>query len=222
MKLIKRTFVIVSIFFIIACQTSTGNPTTKKYNTAKITIEEKKTGEDGILEADQAIFQKHLLQLKQFAAANRYSTKYAILIDLAIHSGSKRFFMVRLSDETIIHSGLVTHGSSASVLQLGERQYSNVNGSLCSSLGKYKIGVAYQGSFGLAYKLHGLDTSNSRAFERAIVLHSHTCVPDEETEEPICQSWGCPTVSPLFLQTISTYIDHSSKPILMDIYDSSK
>ena len=221
MQVFKMIFSILFVFFITACQTSTGNPTAKKYNAAKIVLKEK-IGEDGILEADQAIFQKHLQKLKQFATANHYSTQYVMLIDLAIHSGSKRFFMIRLSDEKIIHSGLVTHGSSPSTLQPGERQYSNVSGSLCSSLGRYKIGVAYQGAFGLAYKLHGLDTSNSNAFARAIVLHSHSCVPNEETDESICQSWGCPTVSPTFLQTIRTYIDRSTKPILMEIYDSTK
>ena len=75
------------------------------------------------------------------------------------------------------------------------------------------------GKFGLAYKLYGLDSTNSKAFERFVVLHAHSCVPNEEIDpEPLCQSWGCPTVSPEFLQELKKYIDASEKPILLWIY----
>ncbi|MEO7312913.1 MAG: murein L,D-transpeptidase catalytic domain-containing protein [Chitinophagaceae bacterium] len=217
------TLSILLFLSVAACQSSTGNPTGTKKNPAKIILKEKeKVGYDGSLQEDTAVFKRHILKLKQFAAANNYATQYAMVIDLGLHSGAKRFFMVRLSDGKTIHSGLVTHGSSPTSLAPGERAYSNTNGSLCSSLGRYKIGAAYQGIFGLAYKMYGLDTSNSNAFARAVVLHSHSCVPDEETDDAICQSWGCPTISPAFLQTIASYIDKSAKPILLEIYDSNR
>ena len=209
------------IFFVllISCQTSTGNPPSKKVPEPELLpIAEK--GTDGTLTLDTAIFQKRIISLKKYAAANGYSTQYAMLLDFALHSGSKRFFVVQLNTGKIIKAGLVTHGSSPTAMQDGERQYSNANGSLCTSLGKYKIGVHYQGTYGLAYKLHGLDTSNNHAFSRAVVLHSHSCVPDTETPQAICQSWGCPTVSPDFLTTIAGYIDKSAKPVLMEMYDS--
>jgi L,D-transpeptidase catalytic domain len=216
----KTNGVFVAVLLIAACQTSSGIPPATK-NPATIIAVAEKNGSDGILQPASSIFKTHLQKLKKYAAANGYATKYAMLVDLGIHSGAKRFFVVRLSDDNIIHAGLVTHGSSPTVLQPGERTYSNVTGSLCSSLGRYKIGVSYQGTFGLAYKLHGLDTSNSNAFARAVVLHSHSCVPDEETTDAICQSWGCPTISPAFLQTISSFIDASARPVLLEIYDSN-
>jgi len=221
MQPLKITLAIFLFLSQAACQSSSGNPTKK--NAAKIILKEKeKVGYDGTLQEDTAGFRRHIRRLKQFATINGYSTHYAMVIDLGLHSGAKRFFMIRLSNEETLHAGLVTHGSSPSVLQPGQRVYSNVEGSLCSSLGRYKIGVAYQGTFGLAYKMHGLDTSNNHAFVRAVVLHAHECVPDRETEEAICQSWGCPTVSPAFLKTISTYIDKSSRPMLLEIYDSTQ
>ena len=214
-------FITAAVLFT-ACETSTGNPSSKSSKSkAKIIFKDKK-GSDGSLELDSTIFEKHLTKLKTFAAANNYTTQYAMLVDLGMHSGAKRFFLVNLVSGKILHSGLVTHGSSPSALQPGQRQYSNVNGSLCSSLGRYKIGAPYQGQFGLAYKLYGLDKTNSNAFARFIVLHSHSCVPDVETEEWICQSWGCPTVSPNFLKTISSYIDKSAKPMLLEMYDSGE
>lgn len=64
-------------------------------------------------------------------------------------------------------------------------------GSGCTSLGKYKIGGAYQGQFGLAYKLYGLDSTNSNAYQRNVVLHAYDRVPDNEVYKEICQSSGC-------------------------------
>jgi hypothetical protein len=115
-------------------------------------------------------------------------------------------------------SGLVTHGR-CNEWWLEGRKYSNTQGSGCTSLGRYKVGAAYQGRFGLAYKLHGLDSSNSNAFSRYVVLHAHTCVPQAETVDEICQSDGCPTVSPLFLQRLSTFLDKKVSPTLLWVFD---
>ena len=178
-------------------------------------------GIDGPLETDSAYLQQKIKVIAKKARAEDYNSRYACLADLGLHSGSKRFYLVDLSNKKILESGLVTHGSSTTHLPNGKRQYSNTNGSLCSALGVYKIGGHYQGQFGLAYKLYGLNKENSNAFARAIVLHSHSCVPNLETINPICQSWGCPTVSPLFLKMLSKYIDTAKEPILLYLFDSS-
>ncbi len=206
----KINTAIATALFITTCQTSSGIPAATK-NLAPFIAFVEKNGSDGILQLDSSVFNTHLQKLKKYAAANGHATNYAMLVDLGMHS-----------DDKIMHAGLVTHGSCASTLQPGERTYSNVNGSLCSSLGRYKIGVSYQGVFGLAYRLHGLDRTNTNAFIRAVVLHSHSCVPNKATTEAICQSWGCPTISFTFLQTISRFIDASAKPILLAIYDSNR
>jgi hypothetical protein len=57
------------------------------------------------------------------------------------------------------------------------------------------------GRFGRAYKLYGLDSTNSQAFWRNIVLHSFSYVPEAETDPYlICNSLGCPMVEAGFLQ----------------------
>jgi hypothetical protein len=49
--------------------------------------------------------------------------------------------------------------------------------------------------------LYGLDSTNNQVFRRNIVLHSFSYVPEAETDPyPICNSLGCPMVSPGFLQ----------------------
>jgi L,D-transpeptidase catalytic domain len=152
-----------------------------------------------------------------YAQAHDYNTQYCFMADMKIESGKKRFFVYNLQKDSIELSGLVTHGSGTT--NTGNIQFSNTANSLCTSLGKYKIGNSYTGKFGLAFKLYGLDNTNSNAFNRFVVLHSHACVPNGETSPfPICESWGCPTVAPAFLGELKKYIDNSEKPLLLQIY----
>ena len=134
---------------------------------------------------------------------------------MQLHSGKKRFYVYDFAKETIAASGLVAHGScNKNYLQNAE--FKNDVGCGCSAFGKYKIGNEYPGRFGKAYKLYGLDTSNSNAFERYIVLHSYNCVPDEATyPQPICNSLGCTMVSGNFLVILSSYIQKTKKPLVL-------
>ena len=157
---------------------------------------------------------------KQYAARNQFSTQICFLIDMNIASGKQRFFVYDLQQDYIRFSGLVTHGRCNQNWLTG-RKYGNTVGCGCTSLGKYRIGNAYQGKFGLAYKLYGLDTTNSNAYSRFVVLHSHQCVPETAVDPlPICQSDGCPTVSPGLLKELAVVINGSKQhPILLWIYE---
>lgn len=153
-----------------------------------------------------------------YAAAHNFNTERCFLIDMRLPSGEKRFFVYNLENDSVETSGLVTHGSGVNNPS-NTPVFSNTPNSNCTSLGKYKIGKPYQGKFGLAYKLYGLENSNNKAFERFVVLHSHECVPTGEVApQVICESWGCPTVAPSFLTKLQNYIDVSSKPIMLWIY----
>lgn len=155
----------------------------------------------------------------QYTKANKYNTQLCFFIDMSIESGHNRFFVYDLQKDSILGTGLVTHGSCNETWLKG-RKYGNTPGCGCSSLGKYKVGNPYKGRFGLAYKLYGLDTSNSNAYNRFVVLHSMECVPEKEVSPyPICQSNGCPTVSPGFLQQLATIIDASKRPVLLWMYE---
>jgi len=137
---------------------------------------------------------------------------------MRLPSGKKRFFVYDLERDSVEIAGLVTHGSGSEG-ESDELVFSNTPNSYCTSLGKYKIGNGYNGRFGLAYKLYGLDKTNSKAFDRFVVLHAHECVPNDEIAPlSICLSQGCPTVSPAFLTQLKTCIDQSEKPILLWIY----
>lgn len=160
-------------------------------------------------------------QLKNYAAQHGYNSNICFLIDMNIESGKNRFFVYDLLKDSVLDAGLVTHGRCNKNWLTG-RKYGNDPGCGCTSLGKYKIGKPYKGKFGLAYKLYGLDTTNSNAFKRFVVLHSHSCVPDAEVHPyPICQSDGCPTVSPAFLNKLAAIIDRSAKPVLLYTFDAN-
>ena len=153
-----------------------------------------------------------------FIKKNGYNESVCFFIDMTLPSGQNRFFVYNIAKDSIQRSGLVTHGR-CNEMWLEGRKYSNEPGCGCTSIGKYKIGNSYYGRFGLAYKLYGLDKTNNNAFKRYVVLHSHECVPETEVQDEICQSDGCPTVSPQFLQQLKPMIKQSSKPILLWIFE---
>jgi hypothetical protein len=147
-----------------------------------------------------------------------YSDAISFLIDMRIPSNKFRFFVVDLAKDSVLLKGLVAHGAGSETGKADSLQFSNVPNSYMTSLGNYKIGYSYAGSFGKSYKLFGLDASNSKAFDRLVVLHPYHCVPDTEQPYPICNSLGCAMVSPAFLTHLSSFIEKQKKPILLRIY----
>ena len=156
--------------------------------------------------------------VKRFVQQKGFNDSVCFLIDMSLGSGQNRFFIYDLKKDSLQAKGLVAHGNCFQYWLKG-RKYSNVVGSGCTSLGKYKIGNSYTGNFGLSYKLMGLDKTNSRALDRAVVLHSYLGVPKEEVyPASICLSEGCPAVSPAFFTQLKAYMDESQEPILLWIY----
>jgi hypothetical protein len=168
---------------------------------------------------DTALIHQKMIEIKQYLSKNNtYNQQTAILINMRIPSGRKRLFVCDLTHDCIKHQALVAHGSGSETEHQDSLTFSNTPNSYMTSLGKYRIGKSYVGAFGKSYLLHGLDPSNSKAQERSIVLHRLDCVPDEEQEEPICLSLGCPMVSDLFFQTLDHIIQASSKPVILYIF----
>jgi hypothetical protein len=164
--------------------------------------------------------QSRATAIKNYLRNNNYNQEICFFIDMGLAPGKSRFFTYDLKKGIVLNAGLVAHGSGGKST-FEDAAYSNSIGSNCTSLGRYKIGQSYYGQFGLAYKLHGLDKTNSNAFNRFVVLHAHDCIPTSEIfPDNICMSWGCPTVAPAFLSQLATHINKSGKPILLEIYDS--
>lgn len=161
----------------------------------------------------KAAFARHFVLQKHF------SGHYAFLIDMRLPSGRKRFFIYDLQRNSVLAAGLVAHGSCNNRF-LKTAKFSNTPGCGCTALGKYKVGGVYQGQFGKSFKLQGLDSTNSNADNRNIVLHAYGCVPDEECyPHPICNSLGCATVSPNVLGTLSRIIEKEKSPVLLWVFE---
>jgi L,D-transpeptidase catalytic domain len=170
------------------------------------------------LSAEAAALKKIAMPLREYARKKGLDEQVFFLVNMAIPSGKNRFFVYDLDRDSVWMRGLVAHGRGNGAWQ-GEPEFSNVKGSGCTSLGKYKIGGSYKGVFGLAYKLHGLDSSNSNAYARYVVLHAHNLVPQTEVFPlPICQSLGCPMVSEDFLSQLQKVLRSRSQPMLLYIY----
>ena len=156
---------------------------------------------------------------------NDFNEDFCILIDMGMHSGRKRFFIVNLKTKEIEKSYLVSHGCGDSLwsgdFTKTNPTFSNVNNSHSSSLGKYRIGERGWSSYGvnINYRIHGLENTNSNASSRGIVFHSWDPVSDTEIyPRGTPEGWGCPAVSNNAFLEIDSLLKRSKKSTLMWIY----
>ncbi|MFD0962986.1 murein L,D-transpeptidase catalytic domain-containing protein [Pseudofulvibacter geojedonensis] len=169
--------------------------------------------------------QTKALEALAYAKKNNFNTHYTILVDMSIHSGKKRLFVWDFKEQKIIKQGLCSHGCCSEPWGADYTKekpvFSNTPDSHCSSLGKYKIGKRGYSNWGINvnYKLHGLESSNSNAFKRVIVLHSWKEVADTETyPNGTPEGWGCPAVSNSLMKELDNLLQKETKPLLFWIY----
>lgn len=113
-------------------------------------------------------------------------------------SADPRFHLVDLMQGRVT-SFLVAHGRGSDPAHKGWVEYfSNEPGSLATSRGAYVTGQRYTGKYGLSLRLDGLDTSNSYALERAIVVHGAPYVGEQMIRDygKLGRSEGCFAVAP--------------------------
>jgi hypothetical protein len=160
-----------------------------------------------------------------FCSTNGLNTDYCILIDMKIHSGKHRMFIYDFNKQKVEHSALCAHGCGKEDKRSTGSQpiFSNEEGSLLTSIGKYKIGIRSYSQWGINvhYKLHGLEESNNNAFKRIIVLHSHTTLSPTEIfpdHLPMGWSFGCPVTDDDTMTYLDNKLKHTKKSVLLWIY----
>lgn len=159
---------------------------------------------------------------KSFCKQKGLNTYYCFLVDFSIHSGKNRFFVWDFAKDSIKYESLCCHGYGMKSTP-AKPVFSNTEGSYCSSLGKYKTGARSYSQYGINahYKLYGFDKTNSNAFKRWVVLHSHNPVPDHEiypNHLPLGWSQGCPVINNETMRKVDTLLKNSKKPILLWVY----
>lgn len=136
--------------------------------------------------------------LLAFCRKQGYNTHIALFVDLSRHSGRRRFVAWDFELQRAIISCPVSHGSGSikSHQRSAYATLSNEDGSHLSSVGRALVAERYEGRYGIAYRLDGLDASNSNLRPRCVVLHGW----EHTTSYPIWPratvgSFGCPVLS---------------------------
>lgn len=133
------------------------------------------------------------------------------IIDFQKPSTEERLFVVDLKNKKVLYSTLVAHGQNTGANFA--TNFSNVPGSLQSSLGFFVTAETYFGKHGYSMRLQGADPYfNDRARERAIVVHGANYATQAFVIKHgrLGRSWGCPALPPQL-----------TKPIIDTIKDGS-
>ena len=155
--------------------------------------------------------------LKEFCRREGYNTRVALFVDLSRHSGRCRFVAWSFEQDTPIFICPVSHGSGAqqSHVRSAWARVSNEDGSHLSSLGRALVAERYEGRYGVAYRLDGLDASNSNMRSRCVVLHGW----EHTTSLPIYPfatvgSFGCPVLSRKMMSRVDELLQQCDRVVL--------
>lgn len=159
-------------------------------------------------------------EVLEFCRKEGYNTDIALFIDLARHSGRRRFVVWSFAEKKAILCCPVSHGSGSQMshTRSAYARLSNLDGSHLSSLGKALVAERYEGRYGIAYKLDGLDDTNSSLRSRCVVLHGWKYT----TSYPIFPrasvgSFGCPVLSRRMMARVDDILKNESR-VVLDIF----
>lgn len=125
---------------------------------------------------------------------------YVTVVDFTRVNTKKRMFLIDMKTGQV-STYLVAHGQGSDPSHTGmATKFSNQFGSNMSSTGMYVTGSQYSGAHGKSLRLNGLESTNSNAFDRAIVIHGAWYVDPQYT--PLGRSNGCPAVEDRYVSSI--------------------
>ena len=132
---------------------------------------------------------------------------YVAIADFAMPSSEERLHFVDMATGDV-HSHLVAHGRGSDPEHDGWlKLFSNAVGSEATSRGAYVTTQDYQGKYGTAIRLVGIDDDNSNALDRAIVMHPAWYASPQmlATWGKLGRSEGCFAMAP---EQFSNALDH--------------
>jgi thioredoxin-related protein len=210
-KRISLLTLLAVVFFSNVSWSSTNvgpvNPITGKHNENSIKLYHLLNDKDLKFE----VFEKALNGYNKLLRDKKIqNSNYLTVIDLSLSANKNRFFLIDFKSNKIIHKSKVAHGRNSG----GEfaKYFSNKVGSYQSSIGFYKTAETYKGKHGLSLRLDGLESSNSNARKRAIVIHSADYVSDLFIRKNgrLGRSLGCPSLPKEGFLNIIKYIKNGS------------
>lgn len=147
------------------------------------------------------------------------NSRFLTIIDMSVSANENRFFVIDVADQKIVNKSKVAHGKNSG-LEFAN-SFSNQISSNQTSLGFYKTGELYNGKHGLSLRLDGLETANSNARARAVVIHAADYVSEIFLKKNgrLGRSLGCPALPAKGYQDIVSKIKEGS---LLFIYHPTK
>lgn len=174
----------------------------------------------------------NISEIYDYCKDNGYSTEYCFLTDFSKPSGIKRFYIYSFKENKIVDKSLCAHGLGKcdnifetiykTFKTTFKPTFSNEKGSCYSSLGKYKVGWLTPMSkpyFKEGYFLYGLDSTNSNAYGRSILIHRGNLGFETFPLPCLPVSKGCFAVSNSMMEHIEVIKKQSDKPILLYAYN---
>jgi len=139
--------------------------------------------------------------------------RYWAVIDFSKHSSVRRFYVLDRIGKTVF-AHFTTHGNGSDPNHDGiADKFSNISGSNCSSLGFYRCAETYISSKnGLSLKLDGMDSGNSNARARAVVIHpaSYASAAYIKANGKAGRSQGCPALDPTVSKDVIDMLKNGS------------
>jgi hypothetical protein len=162
-------------------------------------------------------FRRRAVKALEYCRQNGYNDRVLLLRDLSLHSGRRRLVVWDVVNDSILYAFVASHGSGSecSLRYSAYAATSNTPDSHLSSVGRALVAERYVGRYGVAYRLDGLDESNSALRERCVVLHGwkHT-TSFPIWPMPTVGSWGCPVLSLRSMAILDEIIRNEEKVVL--------
>lgn len=159
-------------------------------------------------------------ELLEYCRREGYNTRVALFVDLSRHSGRRRFVAWDMVRMVPIFTSPVSHGSGSEMshVRSAYARFSNEDGSHLSSLGRAVVAERYEGRYGVAYRLDGLEATNSNLRSRCVVLHGW----EHTTSYPIWPratvgSFGCPVLSRRMMARVDELL-RQEKGVILEVF----
>ena len=162
-------------------------------------------------------FSTRAAELYAFCQERGFNTRVALLMDLGRHSGRRRFVVWDFQQGKALHSFPASHGSGSarSHVRSAYAECSNEDGSHLSSAGRALVAERYVGRYGVAYRLDGLDETNSALRKRCVVLHGWRYTTSFPIYPfPTVGSWGCPVLSLRAMKKLDEILQREQRVVL--------
>jgi hypothetical protein len=117
------------------------------------------------------------------------------VVDFSQSGNDRRFYILSILEERILHKSVVAHGQKTGGLYA--KQFSNVNNSHQSSYGFYVTATKWDDHrLGTCLQLRGKEYCNWKALTRGIVIHAADYATEDWIKKygTLGRSYGCPAL----------------------------